>query len=368
MKNNTRHYFLLNPAAGQGKALGLEKKIWKAADEVGIEPVIHITKYPGEAEEYIRSVCEEVFGENDQLFSPGEEERSEGANPGSTPGSVLRFYACGGDGTFNEVVNGCYGFMSEKDGRDKADDGNAGCGRGFDRGNIEVANIPVGTGNDFIRNFDDAGDFSNIALQLRSSARPCDLIRYSGMCDGAYTTKYSANMFNIGFDCNVVDKTDSLKKKPLLFGPMAYLAGVGIMLIRKEGADLKVEFDDGFVYDGKMLLIAIANGCFCGGGVKGIPKAVTDDGLIDVSLIKDTSRRNFVRLFPKYSKGTHLEDPRTDELIIYKKCKSLTVTPNNDEMKLCIDGEISMAGEMKFEIVPGAIRFVVPDHKEEEGK
>lgn len=239
MKNNTRHYFLLNPAAGQGKALGLEKKIWKAADEVGIEPVIHITKYPGEAEEYIRSVCYEVFGENDQVFCHGEEERSEGANPGSTPGSVLRFYACGGDGTFNEVVNGCYGFMSEKDGRDKAGDGNVGGDILFDRGNIEVANIPVGTGNDFIRNFDDAGDFRDIALQMRSSARPCDLIRYSGMCDGAYTTKYSANMFNIGFDCNVVDKTDSLKKKPLLFGPMAYMAGVGIMLIRKRARILK---------------------------------------------------------------------------------------------------------------------------------
>ena len=75
-----------------------------------------------------------------------------------------------------------------------------------------------------------------------------------------------------------------------------------------------------------------------------------------------------MRLFPKYSKGTHLEDPRAEELVIYKKCKSLKITPNNGEMKLCIDGEISMAGEMKFEIVPEAIRFVVPGHEEEAGK
>lgn len=320
-----RHIFILNPAAGQGKALKMEKEIWKAADSAGITPDIYVTGHSGDAEEFVRSMCTELKDEQ------------------------LRFYACGGDGTLNEAVNGL--FASEKE--------SYASGNGLSA-DAEIANIPVGTGNDFIRNFGDKSDFMDIALQIRSGSMTCDLIRYSGVCDGEYLSRYSANMFNIGFDCNVVDKTAALKKKPLLFGPLAYLAGVGTMLLKKEGADLTVRYDDGTEFSGRLLLIAVANGCYCGGGVKGIPKARIDDGLIDVSLVNNTTRRNFIRLFPKYAKGTHLDDPATDDLIIYKKCRQLTIRPNGDQMKLCVDGEITMAGEIKFEIVPGAFRFVVP--------
>lgn len=317
-----KHYFILNPFAGQGKALKLEKKIWQAADAADVEPVIHITEYQGEAEEYVRRIASECASE-------------------STDNEVLRFYACGGDGTLSEVVNGAYGAE-----------------------NVQVANIPVGTGNDFIRNFDGAGDFNDILMQIRSGAVKCDLIHYEGNCeeDGIMkkVSRYCINMFNIGFDCNVVDLTDSLKKKPLMAGPLAYLTGVGIMLVKKKGADLTVEYDDGFVYSGSLLMIAVANGCYCGGGVKGIPDAETDDGLIDVSLVKDISRRTFVKLFPKYSKGTHRSDKRIDDILIYKKCRSLTITSNCGDMKLCVDGEIVQAEKIYFDIVPKAIGFVVP--------
>lgn len=312
-----KHYFILNPAAGQGKALELEKKIWQAADQEGTEPVIHITTAPGDGEEYVRRVCSERQG-------AGETE-------------LLRFYACGGDGTLSEVVNGAFGAVG-----------------------VEVGNIPVGTGNDFIRNFDEAGDFSDITLQMRSGSSWCDLIHYEGICDGEAVSRYCVNMFNIGFDCNVVDKTAELKKKPLMSGALAYLAGVGIMLLRKEGAELKVEYEDGSEFSGGLLLIAVANGCYCGGGVKGIPKAVTDDGLMDVSLVTDTTRRNFVRLFPKYSKGTHLEDKRAQKIVSYRKCHRLVISPAGETMKLCVDGEITHAKRIEFEIVPRAFRFIQP--------
>ena len=310
-----RHLFILNPAAGQGAALKLEKKIWQAADKCGIVPEIYVTKSPGDGEEYARFKCETVC---------------------RTEGDRLRIYACGGDGTLNEVVNGIVGF-----------DG------------VEVANIPAGTGNDFIRNFD--GDFENIEAQMKGESHICDLIKYSGLAGGRPIEGYVANMFNIGFDCNVVDLTETMKKKPLLKGPLAYLASVGVLLAKKEGARLKVSCDDGYVYEGKLLLIAIANGCYCGGGVKGIPLARADDGLIDVSLVKNTTRRTFVRLFPKYSKGTHLDTKKAREIVDYRKVKSLEIEPSgSDEMKICIDGEIAMVESMKFEIEPGAFKFVVP--------
>ena len=167
-------------------------------------------------------------------------------------------------------------------------------------------------------------------------------------------------MFNIGFDCNVVDITAKLKKLPLMSGSLAYLAGVAAMLVRMKGANLKVEFDDGYVFYGDMLLIAIANGCFCGGGVKGVPKAETNDGLMDVSLIRKCSRRKFIKLFPKYAKGEHLEAKGADKLITYKQGKKLKITANGKPMTFSTDGELTQAEKIKFEIVENAIDFVVP--------
>jgi hypothetical protein len=159
-------------------------------------------------------------------------------------------------------------------------------------------------------------------------------------------------MFNIGFDSNVVDMTARMKKLPLMSGSLAYLASVGTMLAEKKGADLRVEYEDGSVFDGRLLLIAVANGCFCGGGVKGIPKAVTDDGMFDVSLVRDVPRHMFAALFPKYMNGTHLSDPRLDDVIRYTHETSLRISPNRKLMKLCVDGEITKAGPVRFAIAP----------------
>ena len=120
----------------------------------------------------------------------------------------------------------------------------------------------------------------------------------------------------------------------------------------------------GKVFDGKMLLIAIANGCFCGGGVKGVPKALTDDGFMDISLVRKCSRRRFIQLFPKYAKGEHLNAKGADKLIIYRKAKTLKITANGEPFTFSTDGELTKAKEIEFEIVPGAVDFVVPQQIE----
>ena len=325
-----KHVFLLNPKAGQGDSVSLEEEIkeqaelrglvWTADQKRGVlspdehDVFIYFTKSVGDAERYVRFFCRI----QDKLAEP----------------EPIRFYACGGDGTLNEVVNGLYGYDF-----------------------AEAACVPAGTGNDYIRCYPDAGDFRDIGAQMDGEAVKSDLIRYQVEEN---EPRYCINMFNIGLDCNVVDLTAKMKKVPFVMGSFAYYLSVLAMLIRKKGADLRIEYDDGFVYDDKLLLVAIANGIYCGGGVKGIPKAITNDGLIDVSLVKKASRIDFVKMFGEYKKGTHLEDERARKLFIYKKCRSLTVIPNGGKMKLCTDGEISMAGKTTFEIVPDAVRFSVP--------
>lgn len=329
-----KHIFIVNPAAGKGKASKVFlPKIIEVSKRMGIDYEIHRTIGPGDAERFVRKRCG-------------------AAKADAESEDILRFYAYGGDGTLNEVVNGAYG-----------------------HNNVEIAMISAGTGNDFPRNFGDLKHFEDIEGQILGKARPMDIIRYEAVMpnplsifydldflfdsDPDPVVRYGINVLNIGFDCNVVDKVAEIKTYPFVAGPLAYVLGVGIILWKKESVDLEFRFDDGEVYGGDILLAAVGNGAWYGGGFKGVPKANAEDGLFDVSIVDNISRRTFLSLIGKYRKGTHLEDPLAEDIITYRKCKSLTIIPYNT-VKLCTDGEISTVGETTFEIVPGGINFSVP--------
>jgi diacylglycerol kinase (ATP) len=322
-----KHIFIMNPAAGKGKAGKMFlPKIIETAKRLSVDYEIHRTIAPGDAEHFVRSRCEARTAAAASSTGPGNETQD-----------VFRFYACGGDGTMNEVANGAYGFE-----------------------HVEIAMIPAGTGNDYPRTFGDKEHFEDIEAQILGTAKPVDLIRYIfKMPETEPVMRYCINMFNIGLDCNVADKVAEIKRYPFIPGPLAYGVSVGIMLGKKEGVDLEITLDNGEVYDGPIMLIAVGNGRYCGGGFNGLPLACPDDGLIDVSIVGNISRRTFISLIGKYRKGTHLEDPGTKEFLTYRNCKKLKIRPHGI-VKLCTDGEVSMTGETTFEIVPGGINFSVP--------
>jgi len=303
-----KHVFVVNPLSGKGV---LNRELISELDRMRLD--YYLTKRAGDGENYIRETC---------MANPSEK---------------IRFYACGGDGTLHEAVNGIFGFE-----------------------NAEAACVPIGSGNDFIRNFGmPAENFKDIGRQLSGNAVNVDVIKYQGAAGGP-AARYAVNMFNIGFDCNVVIKTAEIKKYPFIKGPFAYFLSILIMLVKKEGADITIDFDDGASYRGRVLLTAIGNGAFCGGGLKGVPRADVSDGLIDVCIVKNVSRRVFISLFGKYPSGEYIEDKKAKDIVIYKKCKSLTVKNREPVWNLCVDGEIETAGEARFEIIPNAIRFSLP--------
>lgn len=308
--------FILNPEAGKGRGLDkLRDKIERTAQALHEEVGTYITKARGDGEAFAHLAVQEA----------------------KSKGEKIKLIACGGDGTLNEIVNGMVGY-----------DGAA------------VGVMPTGTGNDFVRNFPEAGDFMSVKAQLLGDIKRCDLIKYSGLLEGRHQTRYCANMFNIGFDCNVVDLTARLKKYPLLKGSFAYLTAVLGILIKKKGAKLKIEIDDELIEEGAVLLTAMANGGYCGGGVNSSPKASIDDGYMDVNIIYNVTRREFVKKFPYYSKGTHMELPDIDRLLWFKQCKKARITPLEGTMRLCTDGEIVDAGQVTMEVIPKAINVVIP--------
>lgn len=308
--------FVVNPQAGKGKGIDkLKDRINRVAESTGIPAGFYLTKSVGDAESFAKMAASEALDR----------------------GEEIRFIACGGDGTLNEILNGVIGYD-----------------------NASVGVMPIGTGNDFVRNFPDAGDFMDVEAQLKGEVTKIDLIRYEGILDGRVQQRYCANMFNIGFDCNVVDLAGRLKQYPLLTGSVAYMAAVVGILVKKKGADLKIQLDDQLVHQGPLLLTALANGSYCGGGVKSSPKADMKDGLMDVNIIYNVSRREFIGKFPYYAKGTHLELDNIDRIIYFKQCKKAVITPLSKTMRLCTDGEIVDAEEVAMEVVPGAANIILP--------
>lgn len=310
-----KNYFFVNPIAGQGKGIKeLIEEIKAVSKELNRDSEIYITESVGDGRVKAREIAESLGGES------------------------ARFFACGGDGTFNEIVNGAIGF-----------DG------------ISVGCVPIGTGNDMVRNFPDAGDFLDIKAQLLGSDEAVDLMKYSGIIDGKYRESYCANMFNIGFDCNVVELAGRLKKKPFIAGSAAYLLAVLGMFLQKKGICLKLTENGETLVDGEVLLCAIANGSYCGGGMYTSPQSNIRDGVFDLNIVNDVSRMEFLKLFPKYQKGTHLGAPGIEKIISVKKCRSLQLEPKGcSEFFLCVDGEIFLSEKISVEIVPKAIQFIVP--------
>ena len=304
--------FIVNPCAGQGnKAQKLIDKINRIR---GIDKEIYLTKAIGDSTRYIREYI--------KAHGPA------------------RFIACGGDGTFNEVLNGA-----------------------GECPDAEVGVIPIGTGNDFCRNFNSI--FEDISAQVTGESVKCDAIRYTAETDNGTVTGYCANMFNIGFDCNVADMTARMKKKPLISGSMAYFVSIFFNLAGKRGANLKIEMDNEVRHSGKLLLTSIANGRYCGGGVMSNPLASICDGKINVNIIKNVTRLRILRLLPAYMKGTIMKIRNINKVFLNAHCRKVVITPLDGKMRLCIDGEIIDAGKTQFEICPAAFNFVIPAVQEE---
>ena len=303
--NSLYNCFIVNPVAGGGRDKEkLIEKIRIACEKHGDEYEIHLTSGITDAENFVRRECEK------------------------NPERKTRFYACGGDGTLNEVVNGAVGFE-----------------------NAEIAAVPAGTGNDFIKSFSDHDTFMNIEAQLCGTTEKFDLIKFNG--------KYCLNVLNIGFDCSVVEKMRNIRSKINVPNGIAYPLGVISAFFGRFGHDYSIKFDDEPELEKTFLLCAFGNARIYGGGFCAAPLAKLNDGLIDACIVEKISRPKFISLLKDYKKGTHIlrEDPL--DFITYKKCKHIRFEAQQD-VGVCFDGEIVRLKSIDIEAVPEAITFAVP--------
>ena len=299
-----KHIFILNPVAGNGYA---EKNL--------LQPIISFLKTTDLDYEIHRSLNKEEIGTY--------------VRQRASAGEAVRFYAIGGDGTLCDVVNGAMGFE-----------------------NAEVGVIPCGTGNDFVRNFTGRENFLDISKQLSGKAVPIDVIKYNDT--------YSVNMLNIGADCEVVARAGQIKSRS---GSWSYIRGALEILPKGPRYHVAYSAEGGEEKEDDLLLIAIANGHFCGGGFKSSPEASLTDGNLDILLAKPVTGLKLMKLLAKYRMGTHLADPSAKDIITHIKTKSFKLRAI-DKVNISVDGEVSPFTEAEISVVPGAINFVIPEGSE----
>ncbi len=318
-----KHLFIINPAAGKGMGKAYSDKILSSAKNIKADIQVCLTTEAGDAERIALKACED--------------------NKKKKGRSKIRIYACGGDGTLNEVINGIFGFK-----------------------NVQVGCIPIGSGNDFVKNFIDCGDFFSLENQINGEAKKVDLMEYSGIFDNVFSKRVAINMFNLGFDANVANDMNFFKGLHIFHGKGPYRLALASNFIAKRGGNFLVTTkNDEVLYNGKLFFINICNGSYLGGGMKGAPYALIDDGKLDMNIVKNVSRIKFLDLAPRYMKGVHMLKPGIEKVVDYSQIEYVKVRPLNRKFRLGIDGEIvEVTGDVEFRVLPKAISFIVPKREE----
>lgn len=293
-----KNYFIVNPISGKNEALKVVENLLKSADS-DFDYEIIVTEYKHHATNIANAIAKR--GEN------------------------CRIFACGGDGTLFDVVNGVVGYE-----------------------NVEVGVIPCGSGNDYIKTFSKAQDFLSSDNFCDGVSIPVDLIKFED--------KYCINIASIGMDACVVKQKNDMKKLSEFNGELAYIVSVFITFIKNLGGHFKVTVDDKDVYDKDFLFVVAANGRYYGGSFNPTPDALINDGLIDILFINSVSRFTIIKLLKKYQKGLHTGLTDICKFVRGKK----VVIESEKEIPVNVDGEIYNSSKITFEMVEKGVKFIVP--------
>ena len=304
-----KYCFIINPASGKENTKeGLEAKIRDAADKAEVELTVMYTEAAGDMQKYIKN-----------FWSENSDDR-------------IRFYVCGGDGTICEAVNGIMAIDEQY------------------RDNVSLGVVPVGTGNDFVRNFKDNELFFDFDAQMKASPEKIDLLKCNDM--------YAANMINIGFDCQVVVKASEMRRNKLVPSKFAYMLGVLATVVKMPGVAPRVSKDGGKFEQKQLLLTTYANGSFCGGGFHSNPNASIKSGNINSLCINKIGRLKLIQIIGDYKKGTHLV-PKFEK-IISEENASEYVLEFDKPTNVSVDGEILTLEKLEISCAKAALNLLLP--------
>jgi YegS/Rv2252/BmrU family lipid kinase len=288
------YLFIVNPVSGKGNSSKVISLIKEVMDSYNCTYEIKITEKVGDAKLFAEEVKTKNF-------------------------SVI--VSVGGDGTLHEVVNGMVG------------------------GTQKLGVIPSGTGNDFARALNIPFNLREaIEILVKQNSVLIDLGRLNG--------KYFVNFCSIGLDALIAQEANKIKK--YFSSTYAYIIGVVKALNKFKSLEVDLVIDDK-KYNEEIMLIAVCNGSYYGGGMKIAPQAKISDGEFDICIVRKMSKLKLLFLFPTIFKGKHIKYKevkiyRGKDVEVFSKCN----------MHVNADGEIVNNRPIKFEAVHNKIEVIVP--------
>ncbi len=296
---------VVNPTAGRGAALRALPLIQSALKERGKSAEYFQTSERGHAEELAKLAIES--------------------------GSRL-IVAVGGDGTLHEVTNAIL-----KSGRD----------------DVTLGLIPFGTGNDFARGVGLGGDLTHVITALVDGVRHrIDIGEIVGV--GLNGTRNFLVAAGVGF---VADTAKTVNEGIRgLTGPAAYIYGAIRTLRHFTPIELSMSLDGAPAQQLAAMLLSISNVATTGGGIRIAPKALPDDGLLDLCLVAKISKFKLMQKLPGAFLGKHVGDPSVTML----RAKTIDIK-TSVPVQLWIDGEVMGMTPARVQIREAALPMMLPD-------
>lgn len=291
---------IVNPTAGGGRTL---RSVDWLRERLGPRPEarFEVTSRPGDAETLAASAA-----------AAGHD----------------RVIAVGGDGTIQEVVNGLLAAPHAP----------------------TLGIVPLGSGNDLSRSLGlPAEPASAWRVAMGSRTSRLDVARAR---NGEGRERWFASAGGIGFDGQVA--AAMLARRGWQAGRAGYLLTTLNELRRFSNRPIRLTVD-GISSEHDVLLVAIANGAYYGGGMRIAPDAQPDDGLLDVCVVGDVSRLTAIRQLPNLYRGTHVRHPQVSLL----RGRSIDVD-GDGATRVHLDGEPFGSLPLRVSVVPGALRVAVP--------
>ena len=236
----------------------------------------------------------------------------------------------GGDGTLQEVIDG----MMQRPVESRP----------------PILLIPLGSGNDTARMIGARGTLADIQRRISAQqSRDWDVLECT--IGAEQVTRYCTNVLDVGLGGEVARRyTDRLRKLPARLGYVtATLQGFASSKARR----MSVRIDDVLI-DDEMLLTAVANSKWFGSGIGIAPLAKPDDGVLDITVVKNVGPLTYARFLPDLMRGVPIRDPR----IHYHSGRECTIT-TNEPLPIEIDGEFVGFTPIMVKVHHKAVRLLV---------
>ena len=300
----SRTRVIFNPQANRGTAAKLLPELVRCLDKYGQADLVQTTR-PGEAAELAARALEQGFD---------------------------KIVAAGGDGTVNEIVNGCQSHA-----------GAEGWGA--------LGILPIGSGNDLAWTLGLSPDLVTACARVfNGKRREIDLGRVT---DGNGRSRYFCNGVGIGFDGTVARE---VQKITWAGGFAKYLLGLArTFLFYYDAPQVTIRYDDREISD-RIMMLTVSNGRRHGGGFIITPEATLDDGRLDLCIVRRVGRLGILQLIPKFLQGVHVDDAR-----VQMDRGGRVVVEVPDGLATHLDGEIfcDAARWLDIEILPRRLAVLI---------